>query len=237
MQGLVTYLGSVMALIALPLQIKELTAHRSRWARWAPVELVPLVVFGLYGGALADAVDRRKVIVLTEAGLGLLAAVLLLNALLPHPMLWPLYVVAAPRWRHSPDSSAPPWTHCWPGSSHTSSSPPRRAQRPALAGGRDRRTRAGRPSWWRTRATSRLRHHRGLLPRVGPDVPPALTRAPVEHAAKPSLRGIAEEPVRLVAAGAPRHVRGSTWRRCSSPSPTPSSPSSPTSSTPTGHWA
>ncbi|MFF9484953.1 MFS transporter, partial [Streptomyces sp. NPDC014676] len=94
-QGLVTYLGSVMALIALPLQIKELTGSPLAVGAMGAVELVPLVVFGLYGGALADAVDRRKVIVLTEAGLGLLAVVLLLNALLPHPMLWPLYVVAA----------------------------------------------------------------------------------------------------------------------------------------------
>ncbi|GGW36663.1 MFS transporter [Streptomyces griseoloalbus] len=94
-QGLVTYLGSVMALIALPLQIKDLTGSPLAVGAMGAVELVPLVVFGLYGGALADAVDRRKVIVLTEAGLGLLAAVLLLNAMLPEPMLWPLYVVAA----------------------------------------------------------------------------------------------------------------------------------------------
>lgn len=94
-QGVVTYVGSVMALIALPLQIKELTGSPLAVGAMGAVELVPLMVFGLYGGALADAVDRRKVIVLTEAGLGLLAAVLLLNALLPSPMLWPLYVVAA----------------------------------------------------------------------------------------------------------------------------------------------
>ncbi|UAX56741.1 MFS transporter [Streptomyces sp. A144] len=94
-QGLVTYLGSVMALIALPLQIKDLTGSPLAVGAMGAVELVPLVVFGLYGGALADAVDRRRVIVLTEAGLGLLALILLLNTLLPNPMLWPLYVVAA----------------------------------------------------------------------------------------------------------------------------------------------
>ncbi|WNI25012.1 MFS transporter [Streptomyces sp. ITFR-16] len=94
-QGLVAYLGSVMALIALPLQIKDLTGSPLAVGAMGAVELVPLVVFGLYGGALADAVDRRKVIVATEAGLGLVAVVLLVNAMLPHPMLWPLYVVAA----------------------------------------------------------------------------------------------------------------------------------------------
>ncbi|MCX5225866.1 MFS transporter [Streptomyces sp. NBC_00233] len=94
-QGLVTYFSSAMAMIALPLQIKELTGSPLAVGAMGAVELVPLVVFGLYGGALADAVDRRKVILLTEAGLGLLAAILLVNSLLPAPMLWPLYVVAA----------------------------------------------------------------------------------------------------------------------------------------------
>jgi MFS family permease len=94
-QGLVTYFGSFMAMVALPLQIKDLTGSPLAVGVMGAVELVPLVVFGLYGGALADAVDRRKLILGTEAGLGLLAVILLVNALLPDPMLWPLYVVAA----------------------------------------------------------------------------------------------------------------------------------------------
>ncbi|MFE0424705.1 MFS transporter [Streptomyces sp. NPDC058953] len=94
-QGLITYFGSFMAMIALPLQIKDLTESPLAVGAMGAVELVPLMVFGLYGGALADAVDRRKLILWTEAGLGLLALILLVNALLPDPMLWPLYVVAA----------------------------------------------------------------------------------------------------------------------------------------------
>ncbi|WP_030563896.1 MFS transporter [Streptomyces aureocirculatus] len=94
-QGLVTYFGSFMAMIALPLQIKHLTDSPLAVGAMGAVELVPLIVCGLYGGALADAVDRRRVILLTEAALGLLALVLFVNALLPQPMLWPLYVVAA----------------------------------------------------------------------------------------------------------------------------------------------
>lgn len=93
-QGVVTYFGSFMALIALPLQIKELTGSPLAVGAMGAVELVPLIVFGLYGGALADAVDRRKVILGTEAGLGVLALILLVNAVLPDPLLWPLYLVA-----------------------------------------------------------------------------------------------------------------------------------------------
>ncbi|MFJ3902196.1 MFS transporter [Streptomyces sp. NPDC090025] len=94
-QGVVTVFAAFMALVALPLQIKELTGSPLAVGAMGVVELVPLIVFGLYGGALADAVDRRKVIMATEAGLGLLAVILLVNALLPSPMLWPLYIVAA----------------------------------------------------------------------------------------------------------------------------------------------
>ncbi|MFF2851574.1 MFS transporter [Streptomyces sp. NPDC058001] len=94
-QGFVTYCGSAMAMVALPLQIKHLTDSPLAVGAMGAVELVPLVVFGLYGGALADAVDRRKVIIGTEAALGALAVVLLVNALLPSPLLWPLYLVAA----------------------------------------------------------------------------------------------------------------------------------------------
>jgi MFS family permease len=60
-----------------------------------PAELLPLVLFGLYGGALADVVDRRRMLLLSEAGLCLLSALLLTNALLPTPQVWPLYVIVA----------------------------------------------------------------------------------------------------------------------------------------------
>ncbi|CAL9400335.1 MFS transporter [Streptomyces sp. enrichment culture] len=94
-QGLIAYFGSFTAMVALPLQIKELTGSPFAVGAMGAVELVPLIVFGLYGGALADAVDRRRVILATEAGMAVLAAILLVNALLPEPLLWPLYVVAA----------------------------------------------------------------------------------------------------------------------------------------------
>ncbi|MEV0095266.1 MFS transporter [Streptomyces sp. NPDC050738] len=93
-QGLITNFGSSMAMVALPLQIAHLTDSPAAVGAMGAVELVPLIVFGLYGGALADSVDRRKMILGTEAALGVLAMVLLANALLPDPLLWPLYVVA-----------------------------------------------------------------------------------------------------------------------------------------------
>ncbi|KJY42563.1 MFS transporter [Streptomyces sp. NRRL B-1568] len=93
--GLVTVFGSFLTFVALPLQLKELTGSTLAVGAIGAVELVPLIVCGLYGGALADALDRRKLILWTEAGLGVLTGILLLNTVLPHPMVWPLYVVAA----------------------------------------------------------------------------------------------------------------------------------------------
>ena len=53
--GLVTYLGSITTYVALPFQIKELTGSLALAGLLSAAELVPLIVFGLYGGALADA--------------------------------------------------------------------------------------------------------------------------------------------------------------------------------------
>ena len=81
--------------MALPVQMKELTGSAVAVGAIGAVELVPLIVFGLYGGALADALDKRKLIVWTETGQGLLCSGLLANTLLPEPLVRPLYLVAA----------------------------------------------------------------------------------------------------------------------------------------------
>ncbi|MEU2714774.1 MFS transporter [Streptomyces sp. NPDC007205] len=93
--GLISNFGSFLTFVALPVQLKELTESTAAVGAIGAVELLPLIVCGLYGGALADALDKRKLIVWTEAGQGVLSAVLLLNALAAHPMVWPLYAVAA----------------------------------------------------------------------------------------------------------------------------------------------
>ncbi|KOV71228.1 MFS transporter [Streptomyces sp. MMG1121] len=93
--GLISNFGSFLTFVALPVQLKDLTGSAAAVGAIGAVELLPLIVCGLYGGALADALDKRKLILWTEAGQGLLSAALLLGALLPHPAIWPLYAVAA----------------------------------------------------------------------------------------------------------------------------------------------
>ena len=91
----VVYLGSQAAEVALLVQAKQLTGSPLVVGTLGLAELVPLVVFGLYGGVLADRFDRRALMRWCEPGLALCALFLVVNAVLPHPLLWPLYVVAA----------------------------------------------------------------------------------------------------------------------------------------------
>ncbi|RJQ71958.1 MFS transporter [Pseudonocardiaceae bacterium YIM PH 21723] len=93
--GAISGLGSAFALVALPWQIKELTGSPLAVGAIGVAELVPTIVFALYGGMLADTVDRRRMALGCELMLGVLSALLLGNSLLDRPMLWPLYVVAA----------------------------------------------------------------------------------------------------------------------------------------------
>ncbi|PYC77856.1 MFS transporter [Streptomyces tateyamensis] len=93
--GSISSFGNLITYVAVPLQIKQLTGSYLAVGAIGLVELVPLIVFGLWGGALADALDRRKLVLGTEAGLGLITGLLLLNALLPHPLLWPIYLATA----------------------------------------------------------------------------------------------------------------------------------------------
>jgi MFS family permease len=93
--GTITIFGSFLTLIAVPLQLKQLTGSSFAVGLIGAVELVPLIVCGLWGGALADALDRRKLVLSSEIAQGACAAALLGNALLPHPAVWPLYLVAA----------------------------------------------------------------------------------------------------------------------------------------------
>ena len=92
--GLVTYLGSMVTFVALPYQVAAITGSFVAVGLIGLAELVPLVVFGLWGGAVADAVDRRRMVILTEVAMLLLSSTLLVNALLPEPQLWVLYLVA-----------------------------------------------------------------------------------------------------------------------------------------------
>ena len=80
--------------VALPFQIKELTNSYIAVGLMGAVELIPLIVFGLYGGVLADKIDRRKMILYTEIALGLMTFSLFVNSQMAEPSLIWIYLVA-----------------------------------------------------------------------------------------------------------------------------------------------
>ena len=92
--GTVFYLGGMVSYDALPYQLYRLTGSNFAVGALGIVELVPLLFFGLYGGALADHVDRRRLLVGTGLAQVLLTAVLMVNAFGPQE-LWVIYVVGA----------------------------------------------------------------------------------------------------------------------------------------------
>src|SRR3954465_8246934 len=80
--------------VRLPFQASDLTHSTVVVGLLSAVEIVPTVALALVTGALADAVERRRLVMLAEAGALFVAALLTANALLDEPQLWVLFVAA-----------------------------------------------------------------------------------------------------------------------------------------------
>ena len=93
--GLVTRFGSALTLVAMPFQIKELTHSYIDVGLMGAIEIIPLIIFALYGGVLADSVDRKKMIWLCEAAALFISLALFGNSVMSHPSLLILYISAA----------------------------------------------------------------------------------------------------------------------------------------------
>jgi MFS family permease len=87
-------LGGGVAQVALLYQVFQLTDSTLAVAALSFVELVPLVTLTLLGGALADAVDRRRLLLWTQLGMAAVGILLVVNAALPHPKVWVVFVLA-----------------------------------------------------------------------------------------------------------------------------------------------
>jgi MFS family permease len=91
----VSLAGSMITYVAIPFQVYELTESTLAVGLLGIVQLAPLLATALLGGALADAHDRRRLVLIADTVLMLLALVLVANALLDEPQVWLLFVVAA----------------------------------------------------------------------------------------------------------------------------------------------
>src|SRR5262245_47591930 len=78
----VSMVGQQMTAVAVSIQVYTITGSTFATGLVGLFSLVPLVVFGLYGGAIADTVDRRKLALAGSLGLALLSAVLTVASML-----------------------------------------------------------------------------------------------------------------------------------------------------------
>ncbi|MET0801589.1 MAG: MFS transporter [Actinomycetota bacterium] len=86
--------GDEIVAVVVPFQVYEITGSTLAVGLIGLVELVPVLVFPILGGAFADALERRRLTITTHAILAALSALMAVNAFLDEPLLWPLYVFA-----------------------------------------------------------------------------------------------------------------------------------------------
>ena len=58
----VSFIGFQLTSVAVSAQIYDITKSSFWVGMLGPANLIPLIVFGLWGGAIADAVDRRRLL-------------------------------------------------------------------------------------------------------------------------------------------------------------------------------
>src|SRR6476620_3743967 len=93
--NIVTVVGAQLTVVAVPAQIYTITGSSAYVGLTGVFGLVPLVVFGLWGGALADVFDRRTLLLITTCGLIATSAGFWLQAALGTTNVWLLLCLFA----------------------------------------------------------------------------------------------------------------------------------------------
>jgi predicted MFS family arabinose efflux permease len=92
---LVTTLGSQLTVVAVPYQVFKLTHSSLDVGLVGLVQIVPVLGGSLFGGSIADAIDRRRLLIVTQFLLAACSVGLALNSSGGQAALWPLYVLSA----------------------------------------------------------------------------------------------------------------------------------------------
>src|SRR5512143_3919673 len=93
---LISQSGSAMQTLAINWQISQLTGFNPLALGLVGLSrFVPIVIFSLIGGAVADARDRRKLLIVTQSILAMLAAALGLLTSGGLATVWPIYAISA----------------------------------------------------------------------------------------------------------------------------------------------
>ena len=88
-------LGTMVSYVAVPWQVYELTRSNALVGLLGLVQLVPVVACGLLGGVVADRMDRKRLLMGSEALMALCLAGLLTNALMAGPSIPAIYALVA----------------------------------------------------------------------------------------------------------------------------------------------
>ena len=89
----VSTIGTQMTAVAVPYQVFRITHSSLMVGLLGVASLVPLVTFGLIGGAIADAMDRRRLLLISSSLLAVVSGLLFLQAALGLDQVWLLYVL------------------------------------------------------------------------------------------------------------------------------------------------
>ncbi|MDY0744114.1 MFS transporter [Paucibacter sp. R3-3] len=88
-------LGTMVSYVAVPWQLYELTHSNAQVGLLGLVQLLPVLACGLLGGAVADRVDRKRLLMVSEALMALCLLGLLLNTLSGSPSIGAIYALVA----------------------------------------------------------------------------------------------------------------------------------------------
>ncbi len=88
--NIITVVGAQLTVVAVPAQIYDVTGSSAYVGLTGLFGLVPLIVFGLWGGALADVFDRRTMMIVTTTGLIGTSVLFWLQAALGNGNVWVL---------------------------------------------------------------------------------------------------------------------------------------------------
>ncbi len=87
--------GGALTMFAVPLQVYDITRSPLAVGALGVAQMIPTVTIGLLGGAIADAVDRRKLVLVTTAGNAAVSAGLAAQAFAGAGSVWLLYALVA----------------------------------------------------------------------------------------------------------------------------------------------
>ncbi|MBY4570503.1 MFS transporter [Gordonia sp. PS3] len=93
--NIITVVGAQLTIVAVPAQLYAITGSSAYVGLSGVFGLVPLVVFGLWGGALADTFDRRRILMVTTVGLIVTSAAFWAQAAAGVGNVWLLLVIFA----------------------------------------------------------------------------------------------------------------------------------------------